>query len=144
MVKQHRGSRARFCKRIRLSRPAPTTNPELTETIMNRIIILAALVAAPSLALSVPATPGWAQDIQSARVNYDDLDLSKDRDVRILDRRIRIAVEKACGPQSDADPAGNNEVRRCRAETLALVTAQREVAIAGARQSVRTALASQD
>ena len=111
---------------------------------MNRIIILAALVAAPSLALSLPGAPAFAQDAQSARVSYDDLDLSRERDVRILDRRIRSAVEEACGPESDVDPAGNNEVRRCRTETLAIVAAQRQVAIAAARQPARTTLASQD
>ncbi len=108
---------------------------------MNRIIILAALVAAPLLA---PAfAPASAQEAgladQTEFVSYDDLDLGNAADVRILDRRIRTAVESACGPASDADPAGKNEVRRCRAETAARVAAQRNGAIAGARQPVRTA-----
>ncbi|WP_158274710.1 UrcA family protein [Sphingosinicella humi] len=110
---------------------------------MNRIIILAALVAAPLLA---PAfSPALAQEAvpsdQTRLVSYQDLDLGDAADVRILDRRIRTAVEAACGSTSNADPAGKNEVRRCRAETIARVAAQREVAIAEARQPVRTASA---
>lgn len=110
---------------------------------MNRIIILAALVAAPLLA---PAfAPALAQEAaladQTEFVSYDDLDLVNEADVRILDRRIRTAVEAACGPASNADPAGRNEVRHCRAETTTRVAAERDVAIAEARQPVRTASA---
>ncbi|HEY9552812.1 UrcA family protein [Allosphingosinicella sp.] len=104
---------------------------------MNRIIILAALVAAPLLAPALAQEAALAD--QTEFVSYDDLDLGNAADVRILDRRIRTAVEAACGPASNADPAGRNEVRRCRAETTARVAAQRNVAIAEARQPVRTA-----
>ena len=113
---------------------------------MNRIIMLAALAAVPTFAFA--AQPAEAQnaniDAHTQVVSFDDLDLTSEADVRILDRRIRSAVQAACGPTSDADPAGNNDVRRCRAETSALIEARRTVAIAEARQSVRTALASQD
>ena len=108
---------------------------------MNRIIMLAALAAAPCL---VPAqaeaqnpTPADGARI----VRYSDLDLSRKGDVATLDRRIRSAVAAACGPVSDAHPAGKNDVRRCRAETTARLASQRNRAVADARQSVRTALA---
>src|SRR3546814_8242511 len=81
---------------------------------MNRIIILAALVAAPLLAPALAQEAALAD--QTEFVSYDDLDLGNAADVRILDRRIRPAVEAACGPESNADPAGRNEVQRCRAE----------------------------
>lgn len=108
--------------------------------------MLAALAAVPLFAFA--PQPVAAQnaniDAHTQVVSYNDLDLTSEADVRILDRRIRSAVEAACGPTSDADPAGNNDVRRCRAETSALIEARRDVAIAAARQSVRTALAAQD
>src|SRR3546814_11412153 len=102
---------------------------------MNRIIILASLVAAPLLAPALAQEAALAD--QTEFVSYDDLDLGNAADVRILDRRIRTAVEAACGPASNADPAGRNEVRRYRAETTARVAPQRHVAIAEARPPVR-------
>jgi UrcA family protein len=76
-------------------------------------------------------------------VSYADLDLSTDAGVRKLDRRIRSAVEEACGPISSADPAGKNEVRECRAETLASARAQRDIVIAAANATSQVQLASQ-
>ena len=108
---------------------------------MNRNIMPAALVAASFIALMLTSSPTLAQSVHSERVSYGDLDLSREADVRIFDRRIDAAVKEACGPASDADPAGNNDVRRCRAETKARIAARRDGAIAEARQSVRTALA---
>ena len=107
---------------------------------MNRIAILAALVAASSL------TPALAQASAGdpvERVRVADLDLSREADVRRLDRRIRSAVEQVCGATSDADPAGRNEARRCRAETRARLAVQRQRAIASAGRPSRVALASE-
>jgi UrcA family protein len=75
-------------------------------------------------------------------ISYSDLDLSTRAGVRQLDRRIRSAVQLACGPVSDADLVGKNDVIQCRNETLALARAQREVAIAEARQPQATQYAS--
>lgn len=89
-------------------------------------------LAAAALALS--AAPGYAQaDVASRQlvVSYADLDLSSERGVRILDRRLRAAAQTACGPTSDFDPEGKNEARSCRTETLAQARAQRDEAIAG-------------
>jgi UrcA family protein len=106
---------------------------------MNRIIMLAALAAAPCF---VPAMAQKADlDVHTEIVSYGDLDLADEGDVRTLDRRIRSAVQAVCGTASNADPAGKNDVRRCRAETAERMTAQRTLEIAQARQPVRTALA---
>jgi UrcA family protein len=105
---------------------------------MKTILILAAALAfsaSPALAQG-PAVPS------QVAVGYTDLDLSTVDGARTLDRRIRTAVEAVCGPTSDADPAGKNDVRRCRAETLAVARAQRDTAIAVASGASQIQLAS--
>lgn len=83
-------------------------------------------------AVAFAASPALAQDPGASRltVSYADLDLSTPRGVARLDRRIRTAVEAACGPTSNADLHGTNLVSQCRADTLALARAQRDTAIA--------------
>ena len=88
---------------------------------MKRTLILAAIAAA-----SAPASAEERRHV----VSFADLDLSIAAHVRTLDRRIAIAVEEVCGTASDADPGGKNDVRRCRVETTARLTAERERAIA--------------
>jgi UrcA family protein len=87
-------------------------------------VLSATLVVAPA---SAPAAE--ARQV----VSYGDLDLSRSRDVAKLDRRIRTAVEAACGPASDADVKGKNELRRCHQLTLERVADQRARAIALSR-----------
>ncbi|HEX8213903.1 MAG TPA: UrcA family protein [Allosphingosinicella sp.] len=94
---------------------------------MKRTLMLAALAAASSI------TPALAQDAAGDSVqvvSFADLDLSRKADVRKLDRRIALAVSEVCGAGSNADPAGKNDIRRCRAELTAHLTAERERAIA--------------
>lgn len=102
-------------------------------------MILTALAA-----IALAAVPAAAQPAASSQivVSYADLDLSTERGARTLDRRIRTAVEIACGATSDADPAGKNDARQCRVETLALARAQRDVALASAPGGSRIALAA--
>ena len=108
---------------------------------MTRIIMLAALAATPFFALAVSPAPAHSQHIQaySQVVSYGDLDLSDEAGVRALDRRIRTAIHTVCGVPSDADPAGKNDIRRCQIETAGRIAALRNLAIAEARQPVRTA-----
>ena len=96
---------------------------------MKSFLTLAAVAAA---ALATPAVAQSALDAGQVRVGYADLDLNSRAGVRTLDRRIRTAVEAACGPISSFDPRGKNIVLDCRAETLALARAQRDVAVAAA------------
>ena len=106
---------------------------------MKTILILAAAAA------TFTAAPALAQDLGAGqvRVGYADLDLSTRSGVRTLDRRIRSAVELACGPISSFDPRGKNIVLDCRAETLAQARAQRDVAIAATTANAPVQLASQ-
>ena len=108
---------------------------------MNKILIAAAALVASFATLAPPA---FAQDSAGqVVVSYADLDLSTRAGVRTFDRRIRSAVEQACGPISSFDPAGKNEVRECRAETLELARAQRDTAIAADVRGSQIQLAAQ-
>jgi UrcA family protein len=106
---------------------------------MKILLSLAAAFAA------VTASPLLAQPAGSATiaVHTADLDLRSPAGVAALDRRIRAAVELACGDLSDVDLHGKNAAQRCRAETRAQVTAQRAIAIALTRQAGGTTLAAQ-
>lgn len=108
---------------------------------MNRILIVAALVAAPCFAPALARSPASGDRVQV--VSHADLDLAKDADVRELDRRIRFAVKHVCGTASDADPEGRNEVRRCRIATSEGLSTARASAIASASRPAPTILASQ-
>ena len=92
------------------------------------IVILGAIVTAM-------ASPAIAQDNNVRIVSYADLDLSSGPGRLQLDRRIQSAVRGACGRAWPIDLNAVEGVRRCRAETLALVTAERrsgEVIVASA------------
>jgi UrcA family protein len=103
------------------------------------------LIALAAIAASFSAVPALAQEVARPAqivVSYSDLDLGTRAGVQTLDRRIRSAVELACGPTSPADPAGKNVVVRCHAETLALARARRDTAIAAATVPSPVQLAS--
>lgn len=102
------------------------------------------LIFTTATAVALIGTPAVAQPAAETQlvVSYSDLDLSTRQGVRTLDRRIRTAVETACGPTSDADLAGKNDVNQCRADTLVAARAQREIAIAQARRPAESQYAS--
>lgn len=77
------------------------------------------------------ATPALAEPvIASSTVQTADLDLSSAKGQRALDRRLELAAKEVCGAASDVDIAGKNDVRRCRAETLANLASEREQRVA--------------
>ena len=110
---------------------------------MNKILILAAALVASFTSLAPPAFAQQAAGAGQVVVGYGDLDLNSRAGLRTLDRRIRTAVEQACGPISSFDPRGKNVVLDCREDTLALARAQRDTAIAGATGASQIQLASQ-
>jgi len=81
-------------------------------------LLVSALVATPLLA----ELPGQNRSI----VRTADLDLASADGQRRLDRRLVQAVNQACGTASDADLAGSNAVRRCRATAHAGVAGERD------------------
>jgi len=104
-------------------------------------------LAAAASTIAFFATPGATQAPISAGgqlvVSYADLDLNSEAGARTLDRRIRTAVQQACGPVSDFDPAGKNRARDCQEQTLAAARAQRDIALAAAAAPSQVQLASQ-
>ena len=98
---------------------------------MQKLPILAALTA---LTLGQPALAQDAPATRTAVVEHRDLDLSTDKGVRTLDRRIWRAVVEVCGTAPDYDLEGKNDVRECRRDTRRLASAEAELAIAEAKQ----------
>jgi UrcA family protein len=90
------------------------------KTATSLILMLSAFAAAPALAQTAPSAENRIV------VRTADLDLSQTAGQLALDHRIAIAVVEACGETSPADPAGRNEILRCRAETSAQVAANRD------------------
>lgn len=90
------------------------------------------IILATLLALS--ATPALAEPpvIATSIVATADLDLSTANGQRVLDQRLVQAVKEVCGTASDVDVAGKNDIRRCRVETLAGLSVERDQRIAAA------------
>lgn len=86
--------------------------------------LMLALLPAPALA----APPAPATSI----VRTADLDLASESGERALDRRLSIAIAEVCGAASDADLAGQNEVRRCRVATRQRVQSDHDAVLASA------------
>lgn len=95
------------------------------------------LLTAATMSVPTFAQQGAPQQVQI--VLYSDLDLTADAGQRALDRRIRSAVEIVCGATSDSDPAGKNDVIRCRRENLAKASLQARTAFARAMRKVTIA-----
>ena len=87
------------------------------------IATLLAFTAAPALGEPITVT----STVQTA-----DLDLSNAKGRRELDRRLALAVKEVCGTASDADIEGKNDVRRCRVETSAILSGERDQRVARA------------
>ncbi len=92
---------------------------------MLKIIAVSALATA-ALIKAVPAfsEPALAQNV--AIVHTADLDLSKASGRATLEHRLVTAVYEVCRSASDADLAGKNEARECRANVLAKAHAQEQ------------------
>jgi UrcA family protein len=107
---------------------------------MKTLLPLAALAAAflPAPAFAQPPAASTTIVVRTA-----DLDLGSPAGAAALDRRIRIAVDMACGDASAADLHGRNRVLRCRADTLAAAAVQRAAATGLARRAAPTTFAAQ-
>jgi UrcA family protein len=102
--------------------------------------LVAALAAAQLLALPAAAE---ASGPQSIAIRHIDLDLSTERGVRMLDRRIHNAAVAFCGTASPADPRSRAEVADCRAGFTQAAAARRDQAVAEARGVRRTRYAAE-
>lgn len=90
-----------------------------------RTLIPIALVAAVAA-----ASPARAE---TRAVSYADLNLSSPQGQAVLDSRIATAIRQVCGRAYPTDLQSQRQVERCRAQTLADVQAQRNDALAQAR-----------
>ncbi len=102
------------------------------KTLLSLTLMLSAFAATPALAQTSPSA------VNRVVVSTADLDLSERSGQRALDRRIAIAIVQACGETSNIDPAGKNDIRRCRADTSAQVAANRDrlVELASQRKDI--------
>jgi len=93
-----------------------------------------ALVSAGITAASGFGQPAHAQSTAAQRVEvrYADLDLASASGRAALDRRIRAAVETACGTPSPADLRGTNLAAACRRTLAASFAAERAAVLAAA------------
>jgi UrcA family protein len=112
---------------------------DLSESVMQRIPTAPALFGLSVLLASVPALAQSEFEPSIQVVSFTDLNLSKRAHQRKFDRRISTAIANVCGLTSSAHPAGQNAVRRCRRETLELVSGVRERVIASPSKSFRIA-----
>ena len=103
---------------------------------MKKLLILAALATAsvgqPAFAQDAPANPSVNPSVV---VQHKDLDLGTKAGAKALDRRIWRAVVEVCGPVSNFDLAGTNDVRQCRRDTRLLATAKAEAVVASANRA---------
>ena len=104
------------------------------------------LISLAALGVALGAVPAFAESLTFESrphvVRYTDLDLASKAGRTALDRRIRAAIDEACGTASDADPEGSNKVRHCREEARNRAAIQRDRAIASALSASGTTLAS--
>ena len=100
-------------------------------------IALTAFVVTAGLIKGAPtlAAPA-AAPLNVSYVHTADLDLSTDSGRRALERRLIVAARDVCGTASDVDIEGKNDVRQCRAETLAKAHSDRDAVLAANRGTV--------
>ena len=108
--------------------------------------IVAFAAAAVASALCLSPTAGRADPVEQVtrHIGYTDLDLATDAGRARLDRRLGAAIAEACGTASDLDLVGQNAVRRCRVAARQAAAAQRDLALAAARDAAATRLALAD
>jgi len=87
-------------------------------------IIAASAFAAAVVIKAVPALAEQAPAQNISIVHTADLDLSSKAGRNRLDHRLVTASQQVCGTASDADLAGKNQVRQCRADVLAKARAE--------------------
>jgi len=86
--------------------------------------------------LAFTATPALAEPVTATTVvQTADLDLSSQAGRAALNKRLAQAAREVCGTAYDVDIEGKNDVRQCRVETLANLTAERDQRIAAASAS---------
>ena len=107
-------------------------------------IVLTAGIVTAGLIKGAPAVAGQPvqPDTNVSYVRTADLDLSTPAGQHQLDSRLAIAAREVCGAASDADLEGKNDVRQCRADTLASARAKRDSLVAAVQPGGTIAIAA--
>ena len=95
-----------------------------------------------TIALLATALPAAAQTEKVTRVvhvSYADLDLRQPGDVKIFDRRLRVAIGQVCPETQPQDRQSSFAVLRCRSAAHAGAAAQRAAALAASNTRTQTA-----
>ena len=103
--------------------------------LVSALITGGLIKAAPALAQAQPAPT-----VEVSLVHTADIDVGTAAGQRQLDRRLSIAAREVCGTASDADLVGKNDVRACRADTLAKAKLQKESVLAAANRGATIAI----
>ena len=87
-----------------------------------------------AMLLAFSAVPAFAEPAVTvtSTVQTADLDLSSAKGQNALDHRLQRAAVEVCGIASPADLEGQNDVRKCRKDTVASLQAERDQRIAKA------------
>ncbi|GEM_PF-883934 len=104
---------------------------------MMKSLIPLALILSPAGIPMLAAAPAQAGQSESVRISYVDLDLSRDADRKVLDRRINRALEQVCGSVPPGSLNLTPESVRCRVATKRAIAAKREQAVARRTDAVR-------
>jgi len=105
---------------------------------MKALVIAVALIGAAPAAADAPDD---ANQVESVEVRIGDLDLRRASDAERLDRRLRSAVRRVCGPPASVSLEARRAVADCREEAAARIAPLRDTALAEARRGDRTRLA---
>ena len=104
--------------------------------------LFSALVTALILALT--PTPVHAQSANAPAevrlVPTSDLNLTTEAGQRQLEQRVVRAAREVCGQASDADPAGKNQIRKCRENAIARASSQGEELVAASERGKAIAI----
>jgi UrcA family protein len=90
---------------------------------------------------TVPAIAANPGDVPTVKVYFNDLDLRTDAGVNTFDGRLRRAISRICGGPPRGGHMEMLKSSKCRAETLADVTPQRDAVIRLARSGTTTQVA---
>jgi UrcA family protein len=96
-----------------------------------------------SLLLAIAlATPAAAQGVSpDVHVAYQDLNLASPAGVRVLDRRIALAVERSCADTGHADLRTAIAIAQCRHDKGIAAAGERDRVLAAAQSATRVASA---
>ena len=109
---------------------------------MNKFTIFGLALIASAATISPVAAAEPASVTATSIVRTADLDLGSTAGQRTLEHRLSIAIVEACGTASDADLAGQNDVRACRVEARAKVVAERDRLVELASKGTPSLIAS--